>query len=1509
MENRGKVKDKFQISRLRADTMSKLLANANQEGFSEHHIQLFKSLLPDFESRIIVFTFIQVVHPLPLLNSIMNLLYDFFAERNDPLINRISNSNTEENSDIESQNQSIFSCLFECVNRQLPSSNTKVDIHILSFLDSISRLASLFPNEIKKYTINIPSNQNQISFLFLVMSYLEDVSEYFQFIQSAISAKAPLSSFTFSILILLSKHQEIENGPSVKTLISFYKSISENEITFYVTPTILSIIGHRLQSNMLKEIPSFITYLLKKTRKGTDHTPNLCEFIDKFLQFQDSASLLKPVHEDLLFFFISNVQSPSIELQDNIIDSREYGYDYIIDLFLNFIQKSNLSPFEFLSQTRDTSVGTMILAYAAANTYESYKEVNETESQDAPPIRKFDLNEIESFLDPLIQQTKQFKSNSYQFLIRLCGICAKKFESKISLNFLVSALSKGSQVAYDLIIDPHISFDFIFPGIIDSFKPGRIDGLYVSALQSLLQDNLPSIPDLPTLTMMTKTQSSSNFETDSTMSDTLESAPELIQLTSNHIEKNENEENPNEEVVLHGTPTTTTKLFCTVIAFVSDFPELMPLLGPSASTISKQFSLDLISDIQQSSLNSRNSTFELLVAFSKSIRSLDLETIHSLALTFQLLLPGKSILFLSITLQRLPQQFILNCLQKLVQFAHPYPDTFGKAIALISSSYPELALSFTEAFITNSITKRRVFFIFKSTEISDDTLIVVFRIIEHCSLYIDINYFITDFLTFAQSFMGKHLLTRPKNIEVIQSSLYAIKKMCSRLLQYQNDEEEHSFAFKEFLETYLNSVLRSQVSKLKKIANDGTDEEKDGHNPWDYLILQAYASVIPLRPIRNIERYTNTLNNTEKLIQYTREKYLSSLLKSVQKFYVNINFSNQSFDTFVAVSQSLFGLLLRHQKWQSICEVIHSIYTQFEAVKMTASQNELSQSISNINLLISNAVPLSTDKQYGNYIYDIIFNLTELLCTLRNQALQETRMQLPAKQDLNDCENGEQQCRTVCSFLSQHLVVSQIFEIISLLLKTFQDKSILVEHHEGIALTIKFLIEMKGSDEFRYDRTIIQDLIAASEGKDEKIVSLFIDSIEIISTIRMYSVISILVNSTEIPNPLFERIITTLMPNKQSVNRLVPYLVEHIESNPNSEDEEKVKQNYIKFAEKVIPLLSQILLEIDNESWAHLFVTILKITQSIDTPFFKSLFHSTNNELDIEDNMADYQDLRKDLKELYRYAKEASLDHPLSLPLILSYFPEKPTPFFRKISLSIALFSPETCQAFLKFVLKDIMTWDDADMDILSQIFSSIDGSIWSCLAEPLITLVINFMDTNSSDNIKYILSFLKNAEDEARLLMWKSLISSSMTKIKNNIKILLAIFEKVPIDIPSIIPIIPLLSVESLKNQDAVTLVKIIYEQIEGNQFDDENQNANYSLLLFESAKLKKHHKAFLDKFVEMLNHDESIDECITCMSSIINQANNDTRPAIEALILQLPKVKEQYQMKIAAMIQNVLT
>lgn len=257
---------------------------------------------------------------------------------------------------------------------------------------------------------------------------------------------------------------------------------------------------------------------------------------------------------------------------------------------------------------------------------------------------------------------------------------------------------------------------------------------------------------------------------------------------------------------------------------------------------------------------------------------------------------------------------------------------------------------------------------------------------------------------------------------------------------------------------------------------------------------------------------------------------------------------------------------------------------------------------------------------------------------------------------------------------------------------------------------------MKGIDDQQIDGKIIHSLLSSLVNEKDEVMQILLETIEIISKKNLKSILSILVSNDSPLNKkedIFNEIIKRIVNNENSCKSLVSYLASCIYDDGNK----SVSNSMISLSLKIFPMLGNAINETDDDTWSKLFIGIVKQTHSIDSPLFRSLFKIGQ---------------KNDQEDLYFYVKMTAKQHPTSLPLILSYFPEKSTKLIRKLSLVFALESIDYCHSFLEYsMMNDFDSFDQDDLEILIQIFNSIDKKIWMDLSNKFIKIIINFISKN----------------------------------------------------------------------------------------------------------------------------------------------------------------------------------
>lgn len=1402
-------------SRLREAAMKELLSNPHLDYLNDQYVQLFNVLLQSNDTIPIVLNFLAKYHAFPLVSQILDLLFIHFSKN----IEAYSSDFTK----------TLISTVLTCVNIQLPVNVSKLDVNSMNFLESAAHLVSLFINQLHELINPLPVNSHQLALIFLACSYVDDASQFIPTLKPIISTKFTLFSLTYSVTAFTTKHKGLEGAPSIKTTIVTFKSISEKDLFAYSIPLFLSLIQDHLNVTLLKELPSVIYLVTRKIKNESNQIITFCAFINAILGFCEAFPLIRPLSDEIINLLINSV-TLTTDIPSDFTDPFTFMVPEVCKCYLNFIQKLDIKPFETLNPSKDVYGVLLLSIYVMSR----------------KPPDTFNAVDVEMFLNQI--QSQSLESSPSRFLlIYFSGLCVQHYQSMTGLIILVNGLLQGTQYAFSFLTSNDVSFDFVFPEVVNQFKPEKTNALYIQALQALLQARVPPIPE-----------QESSFETDgsSIYSDSnFESIPDFAKWISSDLDDDE---------LNQAVPTPTTILFCNIISSLGDHPELKPLLSLSASAISFQFSSDLSSGIQMS--KHKGTKLELLAAYSHALQSLDIPTLYSLAKTFLLLIPGQPLLFLAISLQRLPHAIINSCLQKTLQYAHTYPDLFGRMVALIAHSHPDIALSFTDSFIQSSLSKRR-FFLFKSSESNEDSLIVIFKVIGYCSIFVDTNYFMSDFLPFATGIMNKQLTIHSKLPELFSAALFAIRKLSIRISQFQEQHMEHVLPFKDFLVQFVTShfidvgerIIAAVEPKKTELISSITQ------------ILSTMASLVPIRPIRAADKYDSVVELTAFMIQYVNHEQFESIITSVELFYNCLLESNPNLFTFITIATPLFPALLTSDEWPIILEMISSLCTKWEKLKIVQATNCVSQVISNFVTLLPCVLPLLIEEK-GQLAADIVFVISSLQCAIRNQFLSLPRSIRPALP--SEGLTGDSLCKEICTLVSKHFMSSQVFDIITGFLDLFAEQKIGESHHLGAALCVKHLLEERGVEEFRYDQRIIKSIIEISSDKEENVVSVFLDIICLLAKMRLNSVLSTLATqNANNMDKMFDKIIMAILDCENTCVPLLAYVSEVISADEPS-------QQMIWFSGRILPLLSQIMDSADSETWASLFIGVIQQTQNISSPLFLALYGNEKHET------------------LLDYAMKTANDRPLALPLILNMLPEHSTPFISQLCLAFAAASEETCHAFLEYTTQ---TPELQYFNEISKVFEQRDSSLWSDLAEQFVSIFIPVIIRE--DVQKCMLQFAKKIDDDGRMIFWTELIKTAIKYIDGYLDIIAKFVSEVPVDFQPMLPIVPHLIVRPT-NKSASLILKKIYEALGG----DSEKEDDISFELLKMKDIQSEKSAFLNSLIEVLKAGTNITECVKYITFLCDEVNDDTETAIEALLDQLSNLDESSQSPITDTIKRLL-
>lgn len=1400
-------------SKLREASIQRIFDSYLQSHFSDSLKELFRSLLQYPECISKTLQIIQQPHDIRFLTEIFDILIPVLCENSEHMT--------------EQTVQSIISA----VSAQLPATNTKVDSISFQFLRSASQFSHDFPFQPN-------SNPNINAFYVLLAKNSNRVEE----IQTLICQKLTLNLISLSVLDLMSKIPELEGAPSIKSVISFFKSVSDNSLIKILTPTVIEIILLRLSPSSLKELPPLLSYLIKRSKKDSRFIEVFCKLVDKILDMNDFNTTIRPISDDLMELFLHNI---ALETNaEEITEPRELINEIVGDTFFNLISKMNVNPFDsfFISKCENFSSETILLTLVMID---KQPQENNKESQYEPIIRT-------------ISQTCSTLNQTFQLLVHLCGFVICHFDSKLALSVLVKGLEMGSNCASHFLLNIDLSFDFVFPSLSRSLKPGKSNDLFVNTLKCLMEEHLPNHPPIPS-TEEEQTNSSSAFSVSNSSS--VFEIPDFLSIDDNSIDPNLEQEAPTDESIL----------FCTVLSSLDQFPELYPLLPLTASLISPQFSQELMHKFPKP--EAKRYQTDSLAAFGNALTVLSPSNVYSLTQTFMMLLPGQAMLLLAITLQRLPREIIQKTLPKTIPFILSNPDEAGRMIALISYSHPDVAMSFIDTIVTTISVKRRVFFLFKLTETNGQTLIVIFKSIAYCSIFMNINFFVNEFLSFATKFLNKYLTHQSKSIELYKAALCAVRKLSIRVGQWQDENADHIFPFKDFLVQYVCAyyidvgelVITNQDASLISIIPN---------------ILSTLSSLLPLKPLRISDKHDRSVELTAVLLQVVDDSVFMPIYQSTKQFFTALINCNPLISVFIGIAQPMFPALLIHQEWKLISTLLHSICIKWETFNLQQSSDILSQILQNIGILLAYALPLLEQEGSEKMAIDIVFSLTSLICAIRNQILSLPRSIRPSFSTEEELK-GEALTQSVCSFLCKHLMTSNVFDLIMTLLDLFDDNKLLKIHEIAVTHIIKHLIKERGNEEFRFDSRIVNGILNAVKDKDDVVINQFMEIFRLLIGMRLFSILSIFTTEKiTVSDSFFSSMIHSILETETGGKQLLIVLSDVFLN-------EERNENTIDFACRALPYLSESTKSIDNESWTKLFIGIARRTNNIDDELFKALV--ANQEYSTID---DFTSIVVNMR-------------PDALDCIILGFPEKPSIFFIKLSLAFAASCEQKCSQFCDYAIKAMINnpIDESCFTSLQHIFESIDPSKWTNDFDSLINLLINNMPTEPKvlECTKEFLSKTKVSNN-----FWYSFNQRCTRDFARWSPYLKEISMSCPLDFVLFDELLPLIVVNIPNNEDAKdTLLSI------GRSLDIEKNNDLYlySLAIMEHEKLRENIPVFLSSYVSLMTSDPSLyPQCCKMIGLLCPSISNDNCFAIKAMIQQMSNLNDEESKQTVDLLMKLL-
>ena len=1381
---------------LREKSMRTIMECSSSERLKPTFVELFTNLANYNESLFVALECLKKPGQVAFCTKIMQLLENILNKKKFSKDEKIKFGN-------------VF---LEVISNQLPFPNAKFDLQIIQFIVSAAQVSHFIAEEIteiikegKNFDTIIAQNNYVQAYLILIYNF-SHYMELRSIVKPFMSSKLSYNATSIATLITYANENVFgDKQPTIKSIISLFKSACDNGMCDVIVSAFMACLTKYMTAQAAKECASIVPLLLKKTKKENDTMCEFGNFLMSLMNFDDTTSVIKSMSEDIIGAYLLTVNNTA-EIGGELTDPLSYVCNDIAQSFIKICAKFSIDECNYLQQKASNyPTGVLLLSIFICRVVD---------------VKKFESTNRETMLADLTDACPQ-NSPNFQLLIALSGYFVVNFNSRRGLEILVTGLTIGSRQACNWIVSEEMSFQTVFPELASEFDPDKSGQLYLNTLISLLQANVQQQPDeLPADDSVTA-YSDSNFDSISGMS--RYSSDSLV------------------PVDLQGVPTPETTLFCTTISRYIDHPELVTLLPLAAAAISPTFASDFTKNMKAQ--KRKRSKLELIASYSNSLQSLELQTLHALAQTFLLLSPGMSMLFLAVSLQRLPRDIIKSMLQKTTAFAASSPDFFARMVALVSHSHPDIALSFLDSFIDSSIQKRRIFFFLRSAaEDNEQNAIAIFKCIGYCSGFVDSNCFSNDFLPFATRFLNKHLTHQSKTIDLFQAELFAIKKLSQRLVQHQEQNSDHVFPFKDFLIQFVCAYYMD------------VGENIIGNNSQQAMIvplcLQTLASLLPVHPIRGNDKHERSIEMTAYIMQNAKEEEFQTIFKSASLFFTELLKTNPSVYIISGILTPFVTNILSNKYWKEITKLMAQVCSQWEKVKLTQGSAYLSQLVSQFGLLLTSVLPLLSSECSSDAL-SIVGSVCSLQCTIRNQILSLPRSIRPTLPTITD-ETPDEVASIGCAFTSKNLLTSQVFEIIMGLLEYASEGKILPIHERSCVLCVLYLLRERGSEEFRYDSNIVSFLVKAAK-RSEEVLSVCLEIFKELGGMRFYSIVSAIFMQKDEVVPILPKVISALLENENATMSLLSVV-------SNMSVDETADSSW--FTKVVLPQLSGAISQTSDDDFAKLFFGVAKLTKSMTSPIFFSLFGGTN------------------MKELLKGVEQ---ERPLVFPLILTLLPEDYDKYFSLLSLQFAEVSEESCNAYLAYFFNDVREPDDETFVLLNNIMKANPLDAWNTQSQHLAMLIADNISSFKSA-IECANTYITNCDEDSLTFIWSSIVSHVVSDFDNWIDVLSTLSYR--IDVLSFGPIIPQLVVRAKDQKSANLIGKIagIFKKSDNKKIDDVELLLTSDL--FSNCD-------FVSEFVGMLKHGEYVTESIAALSIICSKVTPANAYAIEAIIDEVANIK----------------
>ena len=1371
---------------LRQSTVKKIFASSTSESFKEPIFHLFSSLIEFEDSLEVVLQEIQKQRTFKLLESVLDLLYSSFSKR--------KNLNQD-------QQKSLIKAIFSSIDINLPTAYTKTEINAFQLLEKAADFCSLFPDISLAEFQKQQQNPNLVALYLLILSHFDQIKDENEYVKPYIQQKLSQNFLSFSHYFFLSKHVVQCDSPPFKSIISSFKSITDEQLFSILASPMLNSLILRIDAQNFKELPSLLSYIPRRLRKDPNGAIVFWNLLQKCFDFPDFITTMKPFIEDVLSIYLFTLKKIEIPKQTEITELEPYFNNEIGKIFMNVCSKFEYSPFDsYFPAKADTHPVTvsLMVAFIIQNS----------------PIETVQ----EKWLDILLNFVpSNKKTQSMMVMVHIAFFYCKNFESKRALKFLIQCLEQESETSAKYLLSDELSFDFVFEEMASQFKPDSSPDLYLKTLITFMKKHFTNSPEIDQNEKSDIPDSDSNFDL---------------------LPRFDTKTNQEEDSEIDSQPTTKTILFCSVLSTLQVNPALGDLLPLAASALSPAFAKSLTEKLPKPT--QQRFHLDAIAAFGAALELLDKLTINAIALTFLMLKPDQSMVYLGITLQRLPRKVADACLKKTLPFGTEYPDEFGRMIALVSYAHPAIALNFLSKLETDSQSKKRVFLFFRSSEADEKTLIMILKAIGSCSNFIDDSCFIDDFLNFATNFLNKHLSGTQLSPAVNEAALYAIKKLSTKIVAWQSEHPEHVLPFKDFLVQYVCSYY---INIGESILSANEQPKSAEQIP---IILSALAALLPIRPVRISEKEQKTIEFTAVLLQVFAVDTFPIILKSTRIFFCSAIDSTPTLSIFIATSKPLFPALLMHSEWQQIAQLLSVICSRWEKISLTESVENLTWATNEIGVLVSYALPLLIS-DVAQTAADIIFALHSLFCSIRNQILSLPKSIMPQQTDYSSM-SPEELCSNVCSIFAKPLQTQQIFEVITSLIKLYENNKVLDIHYKGIALAIEQLIAIRGGEGFRYDSEIVTGLCKAIEGKTDDVKEILIRTLNIMFKMRLVSVISCLMGEENISNDLFSEIIKQICSIEKGDKQVLEEISKCLSSDAPA-------TSVIQFAERSLPLLKSAIDQSSNEVYANLLIGIFKRPPESRAALLSPI-------------------IGNDVKAFALYVVSA---HKGSLKLIA----QEKLDVEPNIALAFAAVSDETCSQFLEPVLPKLKTSATPEQySVLRDLLKSRDPDSYSTLI-PLISEVL-LDNISKQEAFECAVALLNKCTDAQKKPFLESFSKLEKEKPKEIISIATKLFEQTKPSIEVLVPLLPYAAVTS--DSDFLSLVSSFV----GVRMKENIQQTADEILLSES--FESYRNEMLSQFVSYIKDGQYVDDSLRYVLVLCKDVDQDNAFAIETVVEKLP-------------------